>query len=735
MQYQPSATLRNRTFCGLLVAQFLAAFNDQAIHASAMFYAINQHAMSEATAISLMPILFFAPWALFCTLAGYLADKYSKRSALITWKIAEIGITLVALAGFWLGSGPVHSPAGPWIVLATVFLMGTHSAFFVPAKYGAMPEILQPHLLSRGNGLLESLSFLAVILGTVTGGILSSEYVFKGREYFIGVVLVALALVGAVASFLIQPMPAANPERPFPTNLFKPLVTNIATLVRSRPLALAVLGIAFFTFVVAFMRATVYMLGESQVPRWSEFKTSIIVGMSALGIGLGSPLAGQLSGGKVELGLVPLGAVGMIAGCCLAACFLHWLPGLIFCIILVGFCTGFFIVPLFTLLQHRAPKASKGDLIATSNFINVVGAICASLLFFALVALAHAANLVPLAPQKDLFTGRLKTLAMDRHGRLAYVVIETANGTKRLGSRTQLEMTEPEDEDESERIEVEEGDLINVFGRIGVGSDVTVSTYALPPTKQRPRELVYYRLRSAELPIKAAYDNEDLPRYLFMGAGLMTLGTLVLLCRQLPDFFVRALLWLHTQGRFRLKVVGVQHLPTDGPVILASNCDRFESCLQVVAATDRYTRFILMEAPGAAPPPPLLRYLARRTGLIPLQSGVSLPVDWSKARSRARATLAAGDLLGISLNPAESSVEMIDLLEEARQTTRPPILPVIYHIEDATARLQRVQVVFGPLLPPEATADQILRAIAMLREQVRQDEASVVLPTAVAASP
>src|SRR5262249_41127481 len=149
-----------------------------------------------------------------------------------------------------------------------VFLMGTHSAFFVPAKYGAMPEILPPHLLSKGNGLLESLSFLAVILGTVSGGVLS--YQFKGQEYWIGVVLFTLALIGAVASFLIEKMPAANPTRPFPRNLFKPLVENLRTLLRSKPLALAVLGIAFFTFMVAFMRGTVYMHGETRNPRWDE---------------------------------------------------------------------------------------------------------------------------------------------------------------------------------------------------------------------------------------------------------------------------------------------------------------------------------------------------------------------------------------------------------------------------------------------------------------------------------
>ncbi|MCX7701586.1 MAG: hypothetical protein N2039_11985, partial [Gemmataceae bacterium] len=171
--FERAATLRNRTFIGLLIAQFLAAFNDQAIHASAMFFAINKKTLTEQSAISLMPILFFAPWAIFSTLAGYYADRYSKRFSLVLWKVVEVGITALAFVGFFLGSEWNMPDLGVWIVLSTVFLMGTHSTFFVPAKYGAMPEILRDELLSKGNGLLESLSFLATIMGTVCGGLLS----------------------------------------------------------------------------------------------------------------------------------------------------------------------------------------------------------------------------------------------------------------------------------------------------------------------------------------------------------------------------------------------------------------------------------------------------------------------------------------------------------------------------------------------------------------------------------
>src|SRR3954470_2775190 len=121
----PTDTLRNRTFVALLVAQFLAAFNDQAIHASAMFFAINRKILTDKQAITWMPVLFYAPWAVFVTLAGYFADRFPKRTSLVVWKLAEVGIMAVATAGFWAG---VHGhPAAAWVVLSCVFLMGTHS--------------------------------------------------------------------------------------------------------------------------------------------------------------------------------------------------------------------------------------------------------------------------------------------------------------------------------------------------------------------------------------------------------------------------------------------------------------------------------------------------------------------------------------------------------------------------------------------------------------------------------
>src|SRR5262245_22903726 len=227
MSFQPSDTLRSRTFVGLIISQILAAFNDQAIHIVAIFYTVDMMVrfvglnkypgwgwFDTRFVITLGTACFITPFFLFSAPGGMLADRFSKRSSLIFWKLAEVVITGIALVGFLLphaaslGWGDPRTLA-PWsagLVMSAVFLMGTHSAFFVPAKYGVMPEILQATVLSRGNGILEATSFVAQILGTVSGGLLyfwlQSEINSEGvlvlhHEWLLGAIMFALAVVGA----------------------------------------------------------------------------------------------------------------------------------------------------------------------------------------------------------------------------------------------------------------------------------------------------------------------------------------------------------------------------------------------------------------------------------------------------------------------------------------------------------------------------------------------------------
>ena len=532
--------LTSRTFIGLLVAQFFAAFNDQAIHASAMFFAINQQTLTDKFAISLMPVLFYAPWAIFCTVAGYFADRYSKRDSLVFWKVAEVGITAIALLGFWLGSN--GSPIGPWVVLSTVFLMGTHSAFFVPAKYGVMPEILAPDRLSKGNGVLESLSFLAVILGSVSGGVMS--YTFLGDETMIGLILFSLAVIGAVASLLIRRMPPANPGQRFPRYVYGPLVANVKILIGTKPLRTALIGIAFFTFVVAFMRASVYMLGEAQNPRWDELKTSVVVGCVALGIGIGSPFAGWISGRRIDLRLVLLGAVGMMASCVAAGFSAAFVPGLVVCIILIGFFTGFYIVPLFTLLQHKAPKTSKGEMIATSNFINVTGAILASVLFFGVVSGVNKAGLTPEVTVRPVVGVGTLTKIERYRGRPVYFEISGAPPERtKFGDKLPEPLRVPRfggllrwvrghtpsrpipGEPPPDR-QPEPGmyTIVDLDRKAKEGTEVIVTEYDLAG-------VTHYDVRPVGTPLDPDYDQRQLPGYLFFGAAGMTFITLLVLWR------------------------------------------------------------------------------------------------------------------------------------------------------------------------------------------------------------
>lgn len=607
--------LLNRTFIGFLIAAFLAAFNDQCIHASAMFFAIRTETLTPGTAITLMPILFFLPWAIFCTLAAYLSDRYSKRTMMIVWKGTEIVIAFIALVGFYLGEHRPFAGAehfGAWAVLSCVFLMGSHSAFYVPNKYGVLPEIFPIHLLSRANGFVEMASFLAVILGATIGGFLSDERFFKGHETYIGLFLLATSTIGFLCALMIAPMKPANPNRAFPgwnpLKLYQPLVQDLKMLFSLRSRRLALCSIAFFTFMTVYMRGVMYMHGESQNPIWSELKTSIVVGVVALGVGIGSPLAGYLSGGKLELGMVTTGTLGL-AGFSVCAAFgvlLHSFIGdwiLDGSLIAIGFFSGFYVLPMYTLLQFRAPKGGKGATIAASNFLNVTGAILASLLFWGLQVSMHAAGLAPSVHPENL---------------------KLRDGTLLQGTLTRLqpvgsiEITGFEVELDNNRGkfngDVDKGEFVTDKGEtpglllvqqipaaqvgqhqrfivargkgVAVGEGAILSTYRIR-SKSTGRNAIYVHIRLASDPLPKIYDNQDIPAYLFLGGTILSIIVLVLLVWQLPDLFARQRIWLHALGRYKTTLVNSKYLPETGPVLLITDGQSSRDVGDIHACCDR----------------------------------------------------------------------------------------------------------------------------------------------------
>jgi MFS family permease len=677
--------LFNRTFIGFLIAAFLAAFNDQCIHAAAMFFAIRTETLTPGAAISLMPILFFLPWALFCTLAAYLSDRYSKRTMMIIWKLSEVVIALIALFGFWLGTHPPFEGAehfGAWAVLACVFLMGSHSAFYVPNKYGVLPEIFPTHLLARANGLVESASFLAIIIGTASGGILSDEKFFKGREYVIGYFLVATSIIGSLCSLLILPMKPANPNRPFPgwnpLKLYAPLWQDLKMLFSLRSRRTALWSIAFFTFMTVYMRGVMYMHGESQNPIWSELETSLVVATVALGIGVGSPLAGFLSGGKLELGMVTFGTLGLAVFSALGAVFVLMHShtgdiGLIVSLICIGFFSGFYVLPMYTMLQFRAPKGGKGATIAASNFLNVAGAILASFMFWMLQNAMHGAGLAPAVPVDETpVKGVLTRLKPPGSIEVEAIQIDDQHHVTSEGLKPGP-LPDPyhphHDHDQAAKALIVRGKGVIV------GKPIELSTYKIR-SKSTGKDTHYYHIRPEGTPKPRVYDNQDIPAYLFAGGTVLSLIVLVLLVGQLPDLFARTGIWLKSLFNYMTSIVNSKYLPATGPVLLVTNGHTSQELGDIHACCDRLVQIL----PGT-------------------------PASRDSDRKRAEHALQHDELLLMSI----LAPEIADRLHALR-TLEPnlTILPV-YHSQSHSSR--RVKVVLHEALPATASPEEIRQAL------------------------
>ncbi len=387
-------TVRQPGFQPFLWTQFLGAVNDNLFKIVVSMLAVSAAAPGmDGRALSLVAGLFILPFALFSGYAGQLADRCSKRTVLVTTKVLEVAV--MALGMLALGAGYVSA------AYAVLFLMALHSTFFSPAKYGLLPETLPDAHLSRANGLLEMSTFVAIVAGTAAGGYLFD--VWRDRVWLIGALTLAIAIAGMVASFGIRRVPAAAPQQAFDWNPFGEIRAGLARLWGDRVLWPTVVGLSYFWFLGALLQLAIILFG-THVMGLDERWVGILTTFAAVGIGAGSLAAGRLSGNRVELGLVPIGAFGMgIFAIVLAGSGESFALASI-SLTLIGFSGGLFAVPLNALLQQRPDAAEKGRLIATNNFLNVVGILLAS-------ALLWIASRLLMSPDQILLAGGILTLA------------------------------------------------------------------------------------------------------------------------------------------------------------------------------------------------------------------------------------------------------------------------------------------------------------------------------------
>ena len=290
-----STILTDRSFWGLAVTQFLGAFNDNLYKQLMLLMAIPAIGadISEDTQ-GWATTLFSLPFVLFSSFAGYLSDKYSKSVIIVLCKFAEIVITLLAVTAFL--SYASLEDWGTWTVL---FMMGLHSTMFGPAKYGILPELFRKDELPRANGLILMSTFLAIILGVVTAGILKDLLVVKdeagnpdfGRLWIGSIVCTVIAIVGTCTSFLIRKTSAAQPTAVMSLGDFGVSKSIRSLLWNDRPLLASIIVSSMFYVIAGVVMPTVNVLGKNQLKIELDTHTSLLTGGLAIGIIIGSVLA------------------------------------------------------------------------------------------------------------------------------------------------------------------------------------------------------------------------------------------------------------------------------------------------------------------------------------------------------------------------------------------------------------------------------------------------------------
>ena len=377
--------LGTRRFLPMFVTQFFGALNDNVYKQSLLLVItygwINQQSASVSTLNNLAALLFILPYFIFSATAGQIADK-SERSQLVRGiKILEIVIMLIGSAGFLLG----HL----WLLLIALFLMGVHSTFFGPIKYAILPEILKPNELMSGNALFQSGTSMAILIGMILGGAVISAS--DGNLLWISLTVVTIAVLGYISSRFVLKQNVTSPDIKIDWNFFR---TSFQTLkyAKSLPIIFMILlGNSWYWFYGATYLTQIPQLTQQNLHA-SENVVSLLLTFFSVGIGVGSLLCRRIGGTEVNLKMVPIGAIGLTVFAFYLAASLAFVPersgdllGLkevftqgwsyyhvMLAVTLLGISGGFYIVPLYAMMQAFSPRSHRARVVAANNILNAV---------------------------------------------------------------------------------------------------------------------------------------------------------------------------------------------------------------------------------------------------------------------------------------------------------------------------------------------------------------------------
>ena len=407
MTKNSSPLLYSRKFLPLFITQFFGAFNDNVFkNAFLIWFTYDMAAkldMSAPIMVTVASALFILPFFLFSALAGQIADKYEKSRLVQIIKIAEILIMIFCFIGFYFEN--------IYLLLALLFLMGTHSTFFGPIKYSLLPEHLRENELVSGNALIEGGTFLAILLGTIFGGIVIR------REYGVEIISIAVilfAVVGWLSSLAIPRSIASDVKLKISFNIITQTWKIINYARKEKTVWRALIGISWLWFIgITFLSQ--FPVYTKNIIRGDEFIVTLFLAIFSVGIGIGSVMCNKLLKGKITARLVPVGLIGITVGIfifCAASYFydmsfigsqnlaganhlisesdqliglnyflssaiLNWF--IILGLLTIAISSGIYVVPLYALMQQRSEAKYLSRIIAANNVFNALFMIFASL--------------------------------------------------------------------------------------------------------------------------------------------------------------------------------------------------------------------------------------------------------------------------------------------------------------------------------------------------------------------
>lgn len=380
--------LTERRFAPFFWTQFLGAFNDNVYKNAVMILLVFEAAafglkggfFNSDVVTQLGGALFILPFLLFSATSGQLADKYDKIRIIRLVKVLEIGIMLLGTLGFWLKSLP--------ILLGTIFLLGLHSTLFGPVKYAILPQQLRKDELMGGNGLVEMGTFIAILLGEILGGFLIG--IKPNGWMLVSATAIAIAITGYLVSRQIPSAPAPAPDLKVNWNPITETFANLRLAAKNKRVLVALIAASWFWFYGTVLLTQLLKL-PLDVLHGDEHVVTLLLAIFSVGVGVGSAMCEKLSGHKVEIGLVPLGAIGLtlfglefyfalssyhFVGTELLRVkgFLQQLGSyrILIDLFLIGFSGGLFIVPLYALMQSETEETYRSRIIANNNILNAL---------------------------------------------------------------------------------------------------------------------------------------------------------------------------------------------------------------------------------------------------------------------------------------------------------------------------------------------------------------------------